>query len=171
MASERLDREFRHVLRRCPKLSDAQVRLLAVVSSYSQGCHLTYDEICNLANWSRSKLSRTIRSLEKLRLIEVKYRSYKRTTIKIAPASRQLEFASSSHVSHVTHESCSTHEIDTGHPWDCDVSPTTQPILEKELERNIETGDFANANNGKIDVQRLIAEAFPSLGRKISRSS
>ena len=68
MSSKRMDAEFRHVLRRCPNLSDAQVRLLAFVASYSQGCLLTYDKICVLTNWSRSKLGRTIRSLEKLKL-------------------------------------------------------------------------------------------------------
>lgn len=164
MASERLDREFRHVLRRCPKLLDAQVRLLALVSSYSQGCHLPYEEICKLTNWSRSKLSRTIKSLEVFGLIEIKYRSYKRTTIKIVPAWRQLEFANVSNMSLVTHKSYSTDETDIGHPWSRDVPSRTQPILERELERKIET-DALDMNNSKIDVRKLIAEAFPKLAR------
>lgn len=166
MASERLDREFRHVLRRCPKLTDAQVRLLAFVSSYSQGCLLTYDEICKLTNWSRSKLGRVIDSLVKCNLIEKKYGTYKKTKIKIAPAWRQSEFADASDVSSVTQEPYSIHEVDMGHPRNHDMSPVIQPIL----ERKIETGDL-EIGNGSINVQSLIAEKFPNWNRKIIRSS
>lgn len=170
MASERLDRELRHVLRRCPKLSDAQMRFLAFVASYSQGCLLTYEEICKLTSWSRSKLIRTIRSLESYGLIEIKYRPYKRTAIKIAPAWRQSEFAKAFDVSSVTQEPCVTQETVMDHPRYHDVPPMTQPILEKELERKLETSNSDDDGLGKVNVQALIADVFPDLGRKILRT-
>lgn len=167
MASDRLDREFRHVLRRCPRLTDSEVRLLAFVASYSKGCLLTYKEICRLTNWSRSKLIRNIRSLEYHGLIEITHGLYKRTIIRIAPAWRQLEFANASDVSSVTHQSCVSDGADMGHPRNHEVSPMTHSILERELERKIESGDTGEKGSGNVDVQRLIVESFPAFGRKI----
>lgn len=170
MASERLDRELRHVLRRCPLLEDSEIRLLALVASYSKGCLLSYQEICKLTNWSRSKLIRTIRSLEKRRLIEVNYRTYKRTTIKIAPAWRQLEFVKTYNVPPVTQESYPISEITIGHEGNHEMSPMTQPILEREVERNIENTDKNNlAIEGlaQVDVRALISSMFPSMKQKI----
>lgn len=169
MASERLTYELRHLLRRCAKLSDPEMRFLVLISSYSLGCLLTYEEICSLTNWSRSKLSRTIRSLEQKRLIDIKYGPYKKTIIKIAPAGRQIEFVNNSNVSLMNQESYAIQESNMIHPWSSDVSPMAQPILERELERKKETDEKENANTNTrtLDVENLISEAFPNWNRKI----
>jgi len=138
--SERLDFELRHELRRCPKLNDAEMRFLAFIAAYSQGCLLSYDKICALTNWSRSKLKRVIADLLSKNLITVEYRAYKKTKIKIVPAAQQCAFARG-YGSPVSHKSWLTSEPMMAHPWTHDGSPVSHSMLERELERKLET-DF-----------------------------
>jgi hypothetical protein len=168
VASERLDREFRHALRRCPKLSDAEIRLLALVASYSEGCLLSYDEICKLTPWKRAKLKRTVQSLVNYGLLERSYRCYKRVTLKIAPASVQAEFARAYDGSTVSHDSRLTQEPVMAHQRTHDGSPMSQPIIERELERKLENAFLDNSEKGEcepVDVGLLIANQFPSWKR------
>ncbi|HEY1078505.1 MAG TPA: hypothetical protein VGE46_00335 [Bdellovibrio sp.] len=106
--------------------------------------------------------------MEKHKLIEVKYGNYKRTNIRIVSADLQAEFARAYDVSSVTDGLSSSDETPTGHPWNVDVSLVKQPIIERELERKLETGDSGEAGIGKVDVRRLIAEVFPDLGKTLS---
>lgn len=170
-SNDRLDREFRHNLRRCPKLSDAEIRFLALLGSFRHGCLLNYDEICLLTNWSRPKLKRVITSLKKYALIEIEYRAYKKTTIKIAAAEVQTRFAELHDGSPVSHQSWLTHEPMMAHPRAHDGSPVSHSMLERELERKLERAlppeiekqdNFYDAEK----VSNLIKAAFPKFGKK-----
>lgn len=130
---------------------------------------MSYDEICIRTNWSRSKLQRTIRSLLDLGLIEKKHRAYKRTTLKIAHASRQSEFTETAYESSVTQESHVSDDTIIGHRRNSDVSPMTHSILERELERKLESDQDDDPINEGFDPTGLIVSAFPALEGKLSK--
>jgi hypothetical protein len=152
---DRLNREFRYCLRQCPALNDAERSLLSFVSSFSYGCAIPYEEICQHLSWSVSKLKRTVDSLEQKKLIEVKYRRYKQVTLLIAEASVQSAYAEKNSIkksddsSPMSHELRLTGEPMIAHPWAHDSSPMSQPI-ERDIKRDIkEDHFFENKKEGK----------------------
>lgn len=136
----RLDRELRHKLRRASGLSFAEKGYLAFVSSYSKGCRLTQKEIAKMAGCDVRTVQRLQKSLEKKGLIEVYYRAYKKTTIKIAPAEKQMEYVEN-HPTDPTpvsyHDTTNYHSDTTPVSGYDDTSVVTN--IENHIERNIES--------------------------------
>lgn len=167
-SGDRLDREFRHVLRRCSILTDAECRFLAVLGSYGHGCKLNYDQLCEITSWGRTKLKSVITSLKKYGLIEVKYSNYKRTCISIANASKQTDFAEAHDGRSSDHRQRSPDRplmVATTPPHG---RPNDHSILERDLERNLESDEIKKDEtneNVSINVNELIQTAFPNWKR------
>ena len=148
--SDRLDREFRFVLRQCSKLSDAENRFMGLMGCYRHGCLLTYDELCSKTGWSRAKLKRTIKALEQYGLIEVTYRAFKKTTIMNVSARQQKAFADAHDGSPMSHQSWLTGEPMMAHPRTHDGSPMSHSINKRELQRKLKS-DFLNEEKNNVD--------------------
>lgn len=162
---ERLDGEFRHVLRRCSKLNDAEIRLLAIIGSLSSGITTNYDGVCNWTGWSRAKLKRTIQSLLRYGLIERTYTKFKHVRLTIVPGVAQAEFANAHYGSPVSHNPGLTNEPVTGQQRTHDGSSMNHSNIERELERKLETTDFNESKKGGLiplklgDAVRLMEDA------------
>lgn len=166
----RLDGEFRWNLRRCPVLSDAEVRFLALLATYQHGSKLLYNELCGFTGWSRSKLQRTINSLVDRGLVVRTHRAFKKTTLKIASAAVQADFAKAHSVSPMTHDQCVTHEPTVCHPRHHSVSPMTQPMLKRDLKRNLKTSCEAQKGGEGVpqepgDVAKLLQQTLRAMRR------
>ncbi len=153
--SERLDREFRYELRRCPALTDAESRFLGLLGSWSKGCFHTNDELCEITNWKRTKTKYVIKSLLLKGLIEVRYSQYKKLIIRIASAAVQKRFADL-HNGRLTGQ-----DFEAPQRPVMDAEETThgrhndQPIIEKELERKLETDIESEKNEYTYNAEKI----------------
>lgn len=172
--SERLDREFRYVLRRCPDLTHIEFRLLGFISTYTNGCNLPYEDIAPMVRMSLSTLSRAIKSLEKKKLIEKTYRAYKKVCLKIVCAAQQSAYADMSPMTYHDHV---THDRITCHPRQDHLSPMTSNTvthdisnIERDLERDLKRNLKSVLTSNENEMQNKLIPINPGDAMKLVRS-